>query len=193
VIDAYLRGLAARAEEGKPIERVSSVASFFLSRIDTKVDPQLPDESPLRGRVALASARVAYQCYLTKFSDAAWKRLEALGATHQRPLWTSTGTKNPDYRDVLYVEELIGPDVINTMPDHTLHAFADHSKIARTIDADPDAVDRTLADAAAAGIDLGGITDELEREGVRSFCDSYHQLLDCIQSKLDSTDPAATT
>jgi transaldolase len=193
VIDAYLRGLAARADEGKPIDHVSSVASFFLSRIDTKVDPQLLDDSPLRGTVALASARVAYQRYLEKFSGPAWQRLEALGATRQRPLWASTGTKNPDYPDVLYVEELIGPDVIITMPDHTLHAFADHGRIARTIDADPDAADRTLADAAAAGIDLEGVTDELEREGVRSFCDSYHQLLDCIQSKLDARDRAATT
>jgi transaldolase len=192
VIDAYLSGLAARADEGKPIEHVHSVASFFLSRIDTKVDRQLPDDSPLRGKVALASARVAYQRYRAKFSGPAWQRLEALGATRQRPLWASTGTKNPDYRDVLYVEELIGPDVINTMPDHTLHAFADHGKIARTIDADPDAADRTLAGAAAAGIDLDGITDELEREGVHSFCDSYRQLLDCIQSKLHPPDQAAT-
>jgi transaldolase len=192
VIDAYLRGLAARADEGEPIEHVHSVASFFLSRIDTKVDPQLPDDSALRGQVALASARVAYQRYLAKFSGPAWQRLEALGATRQRPLWASTGTKNPDYRDVLYVEELIGPDVINTMPDRTLHAFADHGKIARTIDSDPDAADRTLADAAVAGIDLEAITNELEREGVQSFCDSYHQLLDCIQSKLDYPHRAPT-
>jgi hypothetical protein len=123
---------------------------------------------------------------VAKFSGPGWQRLEALGATRQRPLWASTGTKNPHYPDVLYVEELIGPDVINTMPDHTLHAFADHGKIARTIDTDPAAADRTLADAAAAGIDLERVTDELEREGVRSFCDSYHQLLDCIQSKLDT-------
>jgi transaldolase len=188
VIDAYQRGLAARAEEGKPIEHISSVASFFLSRIDAKVDPELPDDSPLRGSVAIASARVAYQRYLAKFSGPTWQRLEAVGATRQRPLWASTGTKNPGYRDVLYVEELIGPDVINTMPDHTLHAFADHGKIARTIDADPDAADRTLADAAGAGIDLDGVTEKLEREGVRSFCDSYHELLDRIQSKLDAAD-----
>jgi transaldolase len=185
VIDAYVRGLTARADAGQRLEQVSSVASFFLSRIDTKVDARLPDDSPLRGRVALASARVAYQRYLAKFAGPEWQRLEALGATRQRPLWASTGTKNPQYSDVLYVEELIGADVINTMPEPTLRAFADHGKVARTVDGDPHAAERALADAAAAGIDLDGVTDELEREGVRSFCDSYHQLLDRIQSKLD--------
>jgi transaldolase len=193
VIDAYLCGLAARANEGQPLEHLSSVASFFLSRIDSKVDAQLPDGSPLRGRVALASARVAYQRYLAKFAGPEWERLEALGANRQRPLWASTGTKNPDYSDVLYVEQVIAPDVINTMPEHTLHAFADHGRVARTVDADPDAAQRALADAAAVGVDLASVTDELEREGVRSFCDSYHQLLDCMQSKLDSLDRAIGT
>jgi transaldolase len=126
VIDAYIRGLDARAEAGERIDEVASVASFFLSRIDTKVDPQLPESSPLRGTVALASARVAYQRYVEAFSGARWERLESLGAKRQRPLWASTGTKNHDYSDVLYVSELIGPDVVNTMPEATLHAFADH-------------------------------------------------------------------
>jgi transaldolase len=186
VIDAYRRALAARAADGEPVERLASVASFFLSRIDTKVDPALPEESPLRGALAIASARIAYQRYLSKFAGPEWGRLEASGANRQRPLWASTGTKNPDYSDVRYVAELIGPDVINTMPDHTLRAFADHGQVARTLDAGPDTAARALADAAAAGVDLAGVTDELEREGVRSFCDSYHQLLDCIQSKLES-------
>jgi transaldolase len=161
-----------------------SVASFFLSRIDTKVDKQLPEDSPLRGQVALASARVAYQRYLAKFSGPDWDRLEGLGAKRQRPLWASTGTKNPDYSDVLYVAELVGPDVVNTMPEATLRAFADHGSVRRTLDADPDAAERTLADAAAAGVDLATITTELEREGVGSFCDSYNELLACIESKL---------
>jgi transaldolase len=184
VIDAYLRGLAARAQAGDRIDNVRSVASFFLSRIDTKADTQLPDDSPLRGRVAIASARVAYQRYLTKFSGDHWEHLEALGANRQRPLWASTGTKNPDYPDTQYVAELIGPDVVNTMPEQTLRAFADHGQVSRALDADPDAAEQTLRQAAQAGIDLAAVTAALEREGVQSFCDSYHQLLACIESKL---------
>ena len=184
VIDAYLRGLSARADAGEPVDTIASVASFFLSRIDTKTDPQLDPGSPARGQVALASARVAYQRYLAKFAGPAWERLRDRGARRQRPLWASTGTKNPAYSDVLYVSELIGPDVVNTMPDHTLRAFADHGVVARTLDADPDAAQRVLATAAAAGIDLAAVTTQLEREGVRSFCDSYHQLLACIERKL---------
>jgi transaldolase len=184
VIDAYLSGLSARAQAGEPLEQLGSVASFFLSRIDTKVDAQLPERSLLRGRVALASARVAYQRFLAKFAGPGWEELQRRGARRQRPLWASTGTKTPAYSDVLYVSELIGPDVVNTMPEQTLRAFADHGEITRTLDADPDGAARTLADAAAAGIDLGTVTAELEREGVRSFCDSYHQLLDCIERKL---------
>lgn len=184
VIDAYLRGLTARAQAGEPLDGIASVASFFLSRIDTKVDSELPDESPLRGRVALASARVAYQRYRSKFAGSEWERLLDLGAKPQLPLWASTGTKNPTYSDVLYVAELIGPDLINTMPEQTLHAFADHGEVRRTVDADPGRAAQTLAEAAAAGIDLGSVTAELEREGVRSFCDSYHELLGCIDSKL---------
>jgi transaldolase len=184
VIAAYLRGLAARAQAGEPLSGVASVASFFLSRIDTKADGQLPEVSPLRGRVAIASATLAYERYLAKFSGPGWERLEALGARTQRPLWASTGTKNPDYPDVLYVSELIGPDVVNTMPEQTLRAFADHGHVARTLDADPVAAERVLTDAAAAGIDLVALTAQLEREGVQSFCDSYHQLLDCIERKI---------
>ena len=184
VIDAYLRGLSARADAGEPVDKVSSVASFFLSRIDTKADALLEADAPARGQVALASARVAYQRYLAKFAGPAWERLRDLGARPQRPLWASTGTKNPDYSDVLYVAELIGPDVINTMPEHTLRAFADHGEVKPTLEADPAGAQRTLAEAAAAGIDLGSVTAELEREGVKSFCDSYDELLDCLESKL---------
>ena len=190
VIDAYIKGLEARARAGEPIGSIASVASFFLSRIDTKVDARLPADSPLRGAVALASARVAYQRYLEKFAGDRWERLEALGAKRQRPLWASTGTKNPGYSDVLYISELIGPDVINTMPEATLRAFADHGTVARTLDADPEAAERTLADASAAGVDLAAITAELEREGVDAFCDSYNQLLTCITSKLDVVEVA---
>ncbi len=183
VIDAYLRGLRARAHAGERLDSLTSVASFFVSRIDAKVDAQLPGESPLRGTVAVASARVAYQRYLAKFCGPEWERLASLGATRQRPLWASTATKNPQYSDVLYVSELVGPDVVNTMPEPTLRAFADHGEVANTVDAHPDGARRTLADARAAGIDLAVVTAELEREGVRSFCDSYRQLLECIEKK----------
>jgi transaldolase len=184
VIDAYLRGLTARAEDGKTLDGIASVASFFVSRIDTKVDAQLPTDSALRGRVAIANARIAYQRQLAKFASPAWQRLHDLGARPQRPLWASTGTKDPTYSDVLYVTELIGPEVVNTMPEHTLRAFADHGEVSRTLENDPDSAQRTLIDAAGAGIDLDAVTAELEREGVRSFCDSYHELLDCIEGKL---------
>jgi transaldolase len=184
VIDAYLRGLTARAEAGEPLAGVASVASFFLSRIDTKLDDRLTKQSPLRGHVAIASARVAYQRYLAKFAAPEWQRLEALGAQRQRPLWASTGTKNPAYSDVLYVAELIGQDVINTMPEQTLRAFADHGRVAPTLRASSAEPEQVLAELARAGIDLDSVTAELEREGVQSFCDSYRELLGCIESKL---------
>ena len=184
VIDAYVGGLSRRAEAGEPVDRTVSAASFFLSRIDVTADPLLGDASPLRGRLAIASARAAYQRYQARFGGGEWARLTGLGARTQRPLWASTGTKNPAYSDVRYVSELIGPDVISTMPEQTLRAFADHGVVARTVDADPDGTQQTLTAAAAAGIDLTALTSQLEREGVRSFCDSYHELLDCIERKL---------
>jgi transaldolase len=184
VADAYLRGLSARAEAGESLDGIASAASFFLSRIDTKVDAQLPEDSPLRGRVAIASARVAYQRYLAKFSGHEWERLRDLGARPQRPLWASTGTKDSAYSDVLYVAELIGPGVINTMPEQTLRAFADHGDVAETLPGDPGAAEQLLSDAARAGVDLAAVTTGLEREGLRSFCDSYGELLACIESEL---------
>lgn len=184
VADAYLRGLAARAEAEEPLTGIASAASFFLSRIDTKVDAQLAEGSPLRGQVAIASARVAYQRYLAKFSGSEWQRLKDLGALPQRPLWASTGTKNSAYSDVLYVAELIGPGVINTMPEPTLRAFADHGEVTDTLALDPAEAFQVLLDAAAAGIDLAAITAGLEREGLQSFCDSYRELLACIKSEL---------
>ncbi|HEX5309043.1 MAG TPA: transaldolase [Solirubrobacteraceae bacterium] len=192
VIDAYLRGLTERADAGEPLGGISSVASFFLSRIDTKVDAQLPEDSPLRGRVAIASARVAYQRFLGKFAGGEWARLQALGGKRQRPLWASTGTKNPAYSDVRYVAELIGPDVVNTMPEQTLRAFADHGEVARTLDAEPAQSERTLAETAAAGVDLNAVTAALEREGAGSFCDSYRRLLDCIEGKLGVLAPTGS-
>jgi transaldolase len=184
VIDAYLRGLEARAGAGEPIDGIASAASFFVSRIDVKADALLAPDSPLRGRVAIANARVAYQRYLRGFAGERWEALLRLGARPQRPLWASTGTKDAAYSDVLYVEELIGPDVVNTMPEATLRAFAEHGRAARTVDAEPRETARTLAAASAAGVDLEHITSDLEREGVQAFCASYRQLLDRIQSKL---------
>ena len=155
-----------------------------LSRIDTKADALLDPRSPARGQVALGSARVAHKRYRAKFTGPGWQRLRDRGSRPQRPLWASTGTKNSAYSDVLYIAELIGPDVVSTMPEHTLREFADHGAVARTLDADPDGAERMLAAAAASGPGLAAITAQLEREGIRSFCDSYHQLLGCIERKI---------
>jgi transaldolase len=193
VIDAYLRGLTTRAAEGEPLDAIASVASFFLSRIDTKVDPQLAEDSPLRGRVAIASARSAYHSFRRKFAGPQWDLLLQQGATLQRPLWASTGTKDSRYSDVLYVSELIGPDVVNTMPEQTLHAFGDHGEVDRTLDLDPQASQATLADAARDGVDLDAVTTTLEQEGIQSFCASYHELLDRIETKLGALGQARSS
>ena len=187
VIEAYLGGLERRAGAGEPLADISSVASFFVSRLDAKADRQLGADSPLRGQVAIANAHVAYGHYLRGFSGGRWKRLERLGARPQRPLWASTGTKDPSYSDVLYVERLIAPGVINTMPEETLGAFADHGNVRRGLDPDPAEAERVLAQAADVGLDLARVTAELEREGVESFCRSYEDLLRCIGSKLAAT------
>lgn len=183
VIEAYLRGLERRAERGGALDGLASVASFFVSRVDTKAEAVLPEDSSLRGRIAIANAHRAYGRCLERFQGSRWERLAALGAGPQRPLWASTGTKNPAYSGVLYVERLIAPGVINTMPEATLHAFAEHGNVARSLDTDPRDADRTLAAAAEAGIDLDRITAELEREGVESFCASYRELLGCIEQR----------
>ena len=184
MIDAYLRGLERRAALGEGLDGLTSVASFFVSRVDTKADSALASNSPLRGRIAVANAKRAYDRYRLRFSGPRWERLQALGANPQRPLWASTGTKNPDYSDVLYVEQLIAPGVINTMPDATLRAFRDHGKVEVTLDADPGDAATVLAAAAYEGLDLDRITAELEREGVESFRGSYRELLGCIEAKL---------
>jgi transaldolase len=190
VIDAYVTGLERRVDAGQPVDKIASVASFFVSRVDAKTDALLPVGSDLRGRVAIANARRAYGRYHDRFADQRWLALRAAGARPQRPLWASTGTKDPAYSDVLYVEQLIAPDVINTMPETTLHAFADHGDASRGFGASSGA--DTLSRAEDAGIDLAAITSGLEREGVRSFCDSYHVLLDCIESKLHRATPAVS-
>jgi transaldolase len=186
VIEAYLRGLERRAAAGEPIDGICSVASFFVSRVDAKADVLLAPDSSLRGEVAIANAHVAYGRYLARFAGERWGALEARGARRQRPLWASTGTKDPSYPDVLYVEKLIAPGVINTMPEQTLRAFADHGEVEHALDADPAAAQALLSSAADEGVDLETITGELEREGVKAFCDSYDELVACIESKLGS-------
>jgi transaldolase len=192
VMDAYMNGLERRLASSEPVDAIASVASFFVSRVDAKTDALLSADSPLRGRIAIANARLAYARYLDRFSedpclaDDRWRSLRDAGARPQRPLWASTGTKNPAYSDVLYVDKLITPGAVNTMPEATLRAFADHGDVQHTLPVAGSA-NATLRRAHDAGIDLGAVTSELEREGVRSFCDSYRELLDCIETKIQSS------
>jgi transaldolase len=182
VIDAYLAGLERRVSRGEPVDAISSVASFFVSRVDARADSLLAPDSALRGRVAIANAHRAYGRYRERFTDERWRALEGAGARPQRPLWASTGTKDPAYSDVLYVEELIAPGVVNTMPEATLRAFADHGDARRVLSESTAAAEEVLRDAGRAGIDVAAITAQLEREGVQSFCASYRELIDCIQT-----------
>jgi transaldolase len=186
VIEAHLRGLERRVAARQPVQEIASVASFFVSRIDAKADAVLAADSSLRGRVAIANAHHAYGRYLARFAGARWEALKRAGARPQRPLWASTGTKDPSYSDVLYVERLIAPGVINTMPLPTLRAFADHGNVEPTLGPDLSTARGVLAAAAAEGVDLDAITSALEREGVQAFCDSYAELLRCIEGKRDA-------
>jgi transaldolase len=195
VIEAFFAGLEDRRRAGKPIDRISSVASFFVSRVDTEVDkrldalaasatgPQRERVLALRGRAAIANAQMAYQLFRDEFSSPRWAPLAAVGARVQRPLWASTSTKNPAYRDVLYVEQLIGPDTVNTMPPATIEAFRDHGEIARTVDADPDAAKRAIADLGAVGVDLDDVTATLLRQGLASFQKSFDSLIAGLEKK----------
>jgi transaldolase len=184
VIDAYVAGLERRLAAGHTVDAIASVASFFVSRVDARADASLPADSPLRGHIAVANARRAYGRYRRRFADERWRALRDAGAKPQRPLWASTATKDPAYSDVLYVEELIAPDVINTMPMTTLEAFADHGEIRQMRREDETSAEEILRRAQAAGIDLPKLTAELTDDGVRAFCDSYEQLLSCIQTRL---------
>jgi transaldolase len=184
VIEAHLRGLERRLEAGRPLDGITSVASFFVSRIDAKADPLLPVGSPLRGRIAVANAHRAYARGRELFAGARWARLRGAGAREQRPLWASTGTKDPALSDVHYVERLIAPQTVDTMPERTLLAFADHGHVRDPIDPTSEWPGRVLAEAAEAGIDLDRITSELEREGVEAFSASYVRLLESLRSEL---------
>jgi transaldolase len=193
IAEAFLRGLERRLEAGEPIDRSASVASFFVSRVDTKVDKMLEEKgrADLRGRAAVANAKLAYAAFREIFAGARWERLAAAGANVQRPLWGSTSTKNPDYPDTLYVDELIGPDTVNTMPDATIEAARDHATPERTVDRDVDAARELMGELEAAGVDLGDIVlRQLVDEGVQAFADSYDSLLETLERKAGEFAPA---
>jgi transaldolase len=185
--DAYLRGLERRVAAGQPVDDLHSVASFFVSRVDTAVDKLLPEDSALRGRAAVANAKLAYQDFLKVVASDRWRSLAGHGARVQRPLWASTGTKNPAYSDVLYVDELIGPDCVNTMPDATIEAFSDHGVVERTVDRDVDGARQVIEQVEAAGISMADVTRQLEVDGVAAFSDSFDSLVQTIQGRLEQT------
>jgi transaldolase len=193
IAEAYVRGLARRLRDGQPIDAIASVASFFVSRVDTTVDKALEQlgRSDLRGRAAVANARVAYEVFGEVFSGERWERLAAAGAAVQRPLWASTSTKNPDYSDTLYVDELIGPDTVNTMPDATIEAARDHATPARTIDRDVDLAHAQLAAIREAGVDFDDIVShQLVAEGVAAFAKAFDDLIGAIAAKIEALAPA---
>jgi transaldolase len=186
VVEAYLRGLERLVESGGDPSKVASVASFFVSRVDTEADRRLdevgaPDD--LKGKLAVANAKLAYERYKELFSGSRWEPLAEKGATKQRCLWASTSTKNPAYRDVLYVEELIGPETVNTMPEETIKAFQDHGEVALTLERDLDEAKRVFERIAEVGVDYDDVVVTLEQEGVQKFSDSFAELLDGVRAK----------
>ncbi len=188
VIDAYIDGTADRVDAGLDVSAVQSVASFFISRVDNAVDPLLEridteESRDLRGAAAINQAKIAYRLFLEKFSGARWERLERAGANPQRPLWASTSTKNPTYKDTLYVDELIGRHTVNTLPEPTLEAFADHGTVAETVTRDVDRAVDQWNRLTQMGIDLPAIAHTLENEGVTSFVKSFEELLDALREK----------
>jgi transaldolase len=194
VIDAYMAGLEDRVAAGKDIAKLHSVASFFVSRVDTEVDKRLdaaakanPDKAKelnaLKGKAAIANAKLAYKLYQKEIAGERWKKLAAKGATVQRPLWASTSTKNPSYRDVMYVEALIGPDTVNTMPPATIDAFKDHGVVERTVDAGVDDAQRTIDALEKNGISMREVTDKLLVDGLASFGKSFETLIAGLQAK----------
>jgi transaldolase len=189
VMEAYISGLESY---GGDLSHVASVASFFVSRVDTEVDRRLEAIGTdaalaLRGKAAVAQAQLAYQRFLATFHGPRWQALAGRGARVQRPLWASTSTKNPDYVDTLYVDTLIGPDTVNTMPETTLDAFDDHGTLARTVDADPDAARRTLDAIGEVGVDLDDVSRVLEDQGVASFAKSFDELIAALEAKAEAT------
>ncbi|GAB4451201.1 MAG: bifunctional transaldolase/phosoglucose isomerase [Anaerolineales bacterium] len=183
VMDAYLSGLEDRAASGHPIDHIASVASFFVSRVDSKIDPQLPDASPLKGKAAIANAKLAYDLYQQTFAGARWEKLKVKGARVQRPLWASTSTKNPAYPDTIYVDNLIGPETVNTVPPQTLEAFKEHGVAEVTLTRGLNDARDAIAQLEAAGISMDVVTQELEDEGVKAFADAFTQLLATIDER----------
>ena len=195
VAEAYLDGLEAALKAGKDISGIASVASFFVSRIDTLVDSNIDERlknakgadaqvlESLRGKVAIANAKQAYRYYQKMIESPRWKALAARGAQSQRLLWASTSTKNPKYRDVLYIEELIGPDTVNTIPPATMDAFRDHGVLRRTLDTDLAAADKTMSDLEKAGISMKQVTAKLLEDAIRLFDDAFAQLHQVVDQK----------
>jgi transaldolase len=194
VAEAYIRGVQRYADAGGDLSTMASVASFFVSRVDTEADKRLDEvggHDELKGTLAIANAKLAYVTYQETFAGERWEALKAKGASAQRCLWASTSTKNPDYRDVLYVEELIGPDTVNTMPRETVEAFLDHGNVRDSLTEDVDGARRTLDAFAAAGIDYDDVVATLEREGVEKFAKSFQQLFADVEAKRDALVAAA--
>ena len=197
VIEAYLAGLERLAASGGDLSKVASVASFFVSRVDTEVDRRLDEVAEaggpraaaalaLRGKAAVAQARLAYALFEERFGSPRFATLAGAGARVQRPLWASTSTKNPAYPDLLYVDQLVGPDTVNTMPAPTLDAFLDHGTVARTVDAGVDEARADLAALAGVGVDLEDVTATLEREGVEAFARSFDDLMGSLEAKAEA-------
>lgn len=190
---AYIAGLERRLEAGEPLDRVASVASFFVSRVDAAVDAQLPEGSPLRGKAAIANAKSAHRRFRGIFSGERWQRLEGAGARAQRPLWASTSTKDPSYRDVLYVEELMGPNTVTTLPEHTLEAFRDHGRVRPTAVAEGvEEANETLALLVQQGIDLSEVTAGLLDEGIRGFQADLDKVLLSLETRMEKARRQAT-
>jgi transaldolase len=188
VAEAYIRGLQRLVENGGDPSTIASVASFFVSRVDTEADRRLDEiggHDELKGKLAIANAKLAYVTYQEVFSGAEWEALAAKGASAQRCLWASTSTKNPEYRDVIYVEELIGPDTVDTMPRETIDAVLDHAVIRETLTKDVEGARAVLQGFADAGIDYNEVVDTLEREGVEKFAKSFRELFSDLESKRD--------
>lgn len=187
VMDAYISGLEAYNQDHEDISGIASVASFFVSRVDTAVDRELErlDQKSLLGKIAVANSKMAYQCFEDTFRGGRWQALVAKGARPQRPLWASTSTKNPAYSDTLYVDELIGPDTVNTAPPETVIAFQDHGIVRRTIDENLEEAQEQLAQLAELGIDLATITQQLQDDGVAAFEAAYDSLMDGLQERCE--------
>jgi transaldolase len=193
VAESYVRGLERLVAEGGDPSKLASVASFFVSRIDTEGDKrldQIGDKDELKGKLATANAKLAYAHYLEVFSGPRWEYLRGKGATPQRVLWASTSVKNPDYPDTLYVEQLLGPETVNTMPEETIMAYQDHGEPQARLEIGLEDARGVFDELAAAGLDYDDLTDTLEREGVEKFSDAFDELMQTLRSKRDSLAPA---